>query len=38
MKKDFLEPELEIIYFSIADVITDSNLDEDELPGIIMPQ
>ncbi len=32
MKKDFLEPEIEILVFSIEDVITTSG-DDDWIPG-----
>jgi len=33
MKELYREPELEIVYFETADIITTSN-DEDELPPV----
>ena len=38
MKDLFKEPELEVIYFEAADIITTSNikLDPDELPPVIV--
>lgn len=37
MKETFLEPELEVIHYSIEDVITTSgNRDPDELPPIVV--
>ena len=32
MKEKYTDPELEIISFATADIITTSGLDEDELP------
>lgn len=34
MKKEFLEPEVELLRLNVTDVITTSNLDEDELPWV----
>ena len=38
MKKNFMEPELEICTFDVVDVIATSgdSLDEDELPPIVV--
>lgn len=32
MKEKYTDPEMEIISFATADIITTSGLDEDELP------
>lgn len=34
MKEKYLEAELEVIHFEAEDIITTSNLDEDELPPV----
>lgn len=34
MKKEFVEPEVELIQLEVEDVITTSDLEEDELPWV----
>ena len=34
MKEEYTDPKMEIISFETADIITASNLDDDEIPSI----
>lgn len=37
MKKEYIQPELEIKQYSLQDVLTASNPDEVEVPDITVP-